>query len=199
MRALHRRTLEIMPAGTGWVAMNSSAFKVSKTDAARRQLETAVRLWFFSQDPVSVHTLAAAAHQVLHDLGKVRGSPTILRSVPGIDPQYIPEIRKMVSSYENFFKHADKDSDALLNFNPDATEIFLLDAAILYENLTKEVVPVLAVFRMWMYIKNPNYMNEDARAKLDQHFKMHGMDFTKTTKSEFFKDYLEVGMRLGTA
>ena len=42
-------------------------------------------------------------------------------------------------------------------------------------------------------------MNEDARAKLDQHFKMHGMDFTKTTKSEFFKDYLEVGMRLGTA
>jgi hypothetical protein len=44
---------------------------ISKFDAAKRQLETAIRLWFHSGDPVSVHTLAAASHQLLHDLGNL--------------------------------------------------------------------------------------------------------------------------------
>ena len=33
---------------------------VTKLDAARRQLETAITLWFHDGDPVSIHTLAAA-------------------------------------------------------------------------------------------------------------------------------------------
>jgi hypothetical protein len=31
-------------------------FKVSKLDAAKRQLETAIRLYFSDGDPVSIHT-----------------------------------------------------------------------------------------------------------------------------------------------
>lgn len=98
--------------------------KVSKTDAAKRQIETAIRFWFFSGDPVSVHTLAAAAHQILHDLGKKLGASTILRDVPGIHPERKRELRELMSRYENFFKHADRDPDALLDFNPYATELF---------------------------------------------------------------------------
>jgi hypothetical protein len=81
---------------------NRPTLKVSKTDAAKRQLETAIRLWFFSADPVSIHTLAAAAHQILHDLGKKRGVPTALRDIPGIRPEYEKMVRETVSRYKIF-------------------------------------------------------------------------------------------------
>src|ERR1039458_6074559 len=96
---------------------------ISKLDAAKRQLETAIRLWFHSGDPVSVHSLAAASHQLLHDLGKRHGIGTILRTAAYVKPEYRKKHAKMVSSYENFFKHADRDPEKLLEYNPAATEI----------------------------------------------------------------------------
>src|SRR6266478_417966 len=121
--------------------------KISKTDAAKRQLETAIRLWFFSGDPVSIHTLAAAAHQVLDDVGRSKGSPTALRGLPGVKPAYIRRLRELVSRYENFFKHADCDPSALLDFNPEATEMMILDAVLTYESLTQEIAPILNTFK----------------------------------------------------
>jgi hypothetical protein len=38
---------------------------VSKLDAATRQLHLAIRLFFFDDDPIGVHTLAGAAHGIL--------------------------------------------------------------------------------------------------------------------------------------
>ena len=79
---------------------------VSKLEAARRQLETAVRLYFASQDDVAIHTLAAAAHQVLADLKKAQGgSPTISEYLLSFAS---PELRKSalrhIATPENFLK-----------------------------------------------------------------------------------------------
>jgi len=41
---------------------------VSKELAARGQLETVIMLWFHYADPVSIHTLAAAAQGILQDV-----------------------------------------------------------------------------------------------------------------------------------
>ena len=38
---------------------DNAKITVTKLDAARRQLRTAIRLWFEEGDPVSIHTLAA--------------------------------------------------------------------------------------------------------------------------------------------
>ena len=46
---------------------------VTKIDAARRQLATAIDLWFNDKDAVSIHTLAYAAYDVIHGLSKRRG------------------------------------------------------------------------------------------------------------------------------
>jgi hypothetical protein len=173
--------------------------KVSKTDAAKRQIETAIRLWFFSGDPVAIHTLAAAAHQILHDLGKKRGVSTILRDLPGIRPERKKELRALVSRYENFFKHADRDPDALLEFNPDATELFILDAVFTYENLTQEVSPILSTFKAWMLIREPRYMKKEDRETLIERLSACSTDFTRIPKAEFFTDYQSLLMRLGVA
>jgi hypothetical protein len=37
---------------------------VTKLDAARRQLRTAIHLWFNDGDPVSIHALAFAAYEL---------------------------------------------------------------------------------------------------------------------------------------
>jgi hypothetical protein len=38
--------------------MDTCKIKISKLEAARRQLDTAIRLYFMESDSVSVHTLA---------------------------------------------------------------------------------------------------------------------------------------------
>ena len=51
---------------------------ISKLDAAKRQLETYIRLYFHSGDPVAMHTLTAAAFGIIRDLNEKRsGTPTL--------------------------------------------------------------------------------------------------------------------------
>jgi hypothetical protein len=55
--------------GCSWnPAMNDQKLRIYKIEAARRQLDSAIELWFLDKDEVSVHTLAAAAYQLVHDL-----------------------------------------------------------------------------------------------------------------------------------
>jgi hypothetical protein len=42
--------------------------KISKLDAAQRQMDAAIFIYFHDVDPVSVHTLVGAAHILLTDL-----------------------------------------------------------------------------------------------------------------------------------
>jgi hypothetical protein len=45
-----------------------SKIKITKMDAAKRQVRTAIKLWFMEEDPVSIHTLVSAAHEIIHTL-----------------------------------------------------------------------------------------------------------------------------------
>lgn len=59
-------------------------FKVSKLDAAKRQLGTAIRLYFSDGDPVSIHTLTAAAYNILRDVTKQKGVELMLVKATGL-------------------------------------------------------------------------------------------------------------------
>ncbi len=54
----------------------AESFEISKVDAARRQLDTSLKLYFQNQDAISIHTLASAAQNILQDLSKRKGVPT---------------------------------------------------------------------------------------------------------------------------
>ena len=41
---------------------------ISKLDAAKRQLEMAIKLYFNDDDPISIHTLASASEEILMKL-----------------------------------------------------------------------------------------------------------------------------------
>ncbi len=53
--------------------------EISKLDAAKRQLDTAIRLYFCDGDPVSIHTLAAASYNILRDVTEQIGPLFTLR------------------------------------------------------------------------------------------------------------------------
>jgi hypothetical protein len=174
------------------MAEPNETLKVSKTDAAKRQLEAAIRLWFYDGDPVSIHTLAAAAHQVVHDLGRARGITAKLRELPNVRPEFKKRMHDALARAENFFKHADHDPDALLQFKPITTSYFLIDAVLTYELLTGESSPVMRTFRMWIMIQYPELVKADIRDAWLTNLKQARPMFTSMAKQEFFTTYQHV-------
>ncbi len=143
--------------------------QISKLDAAKRQLETAIRLYFSNSDPVSIHTLAAAAYNLIKDVNKKRGGKPMLIKELAFD--YLnPEgekiwVKKMKEA-ENFFKHADRDHGKTLDFRPELTEIFILDACLRYKELTAEFPPLFLTFYSWFRAIHPDMfkiLDEQAR------------------------------------
>jgi hypothetical protein len=107
------------------------ASKVSKLEVARDQLDAAIELFFLSDKLIAVHTLTAAAYNVLADLSKRDGG-----EFPFIKSGFIASLKEserskvwaFLTAPENFFKHADRDPDDILEFDPELTEMLLLDA-----------------------------------------------------------------------
>ena len=107
------------------------ATKVTKLEVARDQLDAAIELFFLSDNTIAVHTLTAAAYNVLRDLAKRDGS-----EFPFIKSGFIDTLKEFekgkvmsfLNAPENFFKHADRDPEGVLEFDPELTELLLMDA-----------------------------------------------------------------------
>jgi hypothetical protein len=109
--------------------MNEDSLKITKLDAAQRQLDCAIELWFLDKDPVSMHTLAAASYQILHDIKAGKKLPRkLLYDLPLIDEQNREKWIKALKRPMNFFKHADQDPNSLIEFNPISTLGFMVFA-----------------------------------------------------------------------
>lgn len=147
---------------------------ISKLDAAKRQLESAIRIYFHNGDPVSIHTLTAAAYNVIRDINKKRGGESMLIKEQILDqlkPEHIKTFRDKINQAENFFKHADRDHDGTLKFNPLLTEFLIIDACSQYYKLTGEDAPLFAAFRGWHIINYPDLFKfDDERNSLFKQF-----------------------------
>lgn len=79
-------------------------------------------------------------------------------------PGYEEELQRKINEAENFFKHADRDPEASLDFNPQQSEFFIADACFQYEKLTGERPPLFVVYRIWFLANRPELfvLPEDA-------------------------------------
>lgn len=146
---------------------NDGFFELSKYDVLKRELEFSIRLVFLSGDPVVQHVVATSAQNIATDLCRLKGIPTqiddLLKSVR-------EDMKKIVINKlhkpQNFFKHADKDADELLRFNPESTEFALWETINLYQKLTGEITGLMMAMRAYFILKNKemfmvdeNYIN----------------------------------------
>src|SRR4051812_2812006 len=86
---MHRRKKRPGQKGLDFEPTKDGKIPVSKLDAARRQLQTAVKLWFHDDDPVSIHTLLMAAHEIFRVLNRAQGGPPMMgEPCPQIRDEY---------------------------------------------------------------------------------------------------------------
>src|SRR5215510_10222247 len=103
---------------------------ITKPQAAARQLDTAIRLYFNDDDKLAIQTLAWAAFGILIAYDKASNAGTVWGKVLRNRPD--KESRRIA----NFLKHADRDHDAVLvDFSIMTPEWLLQFTVRLYEEL----------------------------------------------------------------
>ncbi|WGS53755.1 hypothetical protein LFL96_22175 [Paraburkholderia sp. D15] len=145
---------------------------VTKIDAARRQLVTAIRLFFDGGDPVSVYSLASNAWEVIDVLCTSAGVESFSMQVRESLPAGHTLKYHINEPCRNFFKHAEQDP------NPDssvelreANVVAILFLAVEDYIRFRQGSPVEAqVFQLWFIAVFPEKVIEDdpvAQSKLE--------------------------------
>ena len=178
--------------------MTDKFHTISKLDAAKRQLEAFIRMYFHFGDMVSMHTLVGAAFGIIADINQKRGgSPTFHDAlIKRVKPEYVKEVQQKLNEAQNFFKHADRDHDSTLEFNPSSTELMAMDACMKYLEITGENPPLFKIYHGWMMILRDQVyiLPEDQRAQILSAAKT----FLPTGRTAYFNDMLPVVMKGGT-
>lgn len=103
--------------------LNELCNPINKLQAARRQIDCAIRIFLSGEDILAVHTLAYAALTVLIDYDKQTGSGCAWANSMREQPDEWS--RKLA----NFLKHADRDPHDSVPSYPDFLSVYLLHMA----------------------------------------------------------------------
>lgn len=150
----------------------------SKLEAARSQVDTAIKLFFLNECPVSVHTLTSASYNILYDVSKHANSDFHFEMDVWIKPEYLKLFRKKVNEAANFFKHADQDPNEKIVFEEAVNELKLFQCCRGYADLTKDFSPAMSVFAGWMklYYTSLFKLEENELETIRKAFQGNGID-----------------------
>lgn len=126
-----------------------SAPKISKTEAAKRQLDTAIDLLFEGGDALSAHTLAFAALKVLLNLYPHRRNDDFDAQIDKLVTEVVGWRR--FSETANFLKHADRDPEGFLEDFDSAMVLPVIGlATLLYRRLSGDFSRKMEAFDFWV-------------------------------------------------
>jgi hypothetical protein len=129
---------------------------IDKLDVARRQLESAIVMFFDDGDVVSQHTLISAAHGVVYDLAQQRGVGGSIKDSPLVSAESKASFIKAIHLPQNFFKHAKTDAGTKLAFRYQVSPFYLFDAIRLYVLLAGAATESMRVFFVWFQLRYPD-------------------------------------------
>jgi hypothetical protein len=143
--------------------------RVNKIDAARRQIDAAIRMLFDNGDPVAIHTLAAAGGRILRDLCGAKGTPMHQMFKGVIRPDKEKEFWEAMNRPANFFKHADRDADEILDDVDERFNDFTLFYAVeYYRDLGYTPTAEMRAFMTFFTVTNPDILQPDCPPELRQ-------------------------------
>ena len=130
---------------------------LSFLEVARSQLLTAIDLFFRDQDPVSVHTLAGAAQEILEGLCREQRIDPLHEDVRASHPgKSSTELRAAFNLYRNAFKHVGRDAgeqrghlEALGQFTDEANDFLLYVCVEDYLRLNRRAPIPMQVLQGW--------------------------------------------------
>jgi len=144
---------------------DSQNFKVTKLDAAQRQLRTAILLWFSGGDPISIHSLAYAAYEVIHAISK-RHNPQrrdLLFDSRFIREEARSEFNKLLKMHANFFKHANRDANDTIEFSPMISETFILHGILGLDACSMPKSDEEVAFASWLFLHDIELLTQEGR------------------------------------
>lgn len=144
--------------------------KIHKIEAAQRQLDTAISLFFSLGDPCAVIALAAASQEILGQYvdgswvknnqnnmfyGMYKGA--IER---GIQFQNKKEFsQKLVNRTKNSLKHANQEDEQYVSFDEEEMVINLMLAVMNYQiGAGKPFTEAMSMFEKWLRDHRPHYL-----------------------------------------
>jgi len=132
--------------------------KINKSEAARRQLDAAIRMLFNGEDPIAIYTLAMAGFRVLQDLASkqdISDMEQAIKTVLGAEDKGI--FHKKIRSDANFLKHADQDPDGIHDgIEEEANDWVLFLASLYYQELGNSLTPEMYAFIAWLSKIHPD-------------------------------------------
>jgi hypothetical protein len=167
---------------------------VSKLDAARRQLATAIELWFHEKDQVSILALSFAAYEVIHSLSKKQGrvQPLIF------DTKMVPRkfrqlLSQKIKKVPNFFKHADQDDPSeTVELKPAMAEIFFVFSLVGLSSMSIPNNDYESAFWLFFLIHKPTMITEFGREMIAKNFPVDTLsNIREWPKSEFLEIFLQ--------
>jgi hypothetical protein len=132
-----------------------SVLLVSKPSVATSQLESAIKLWFADGDPVSIHTLAVAAHDCFDALSTFAGKPSMHQQ--WLKSQSVRK-QKWAKEPQNFFKHGRRFPNKKLHYVPYYGELLMYDSCICFEHLIGKVRPLMEAYLLRFLISHPEHL-----------------------------------------
>lgn len=131
--------------------------RLTKLEVARRQLATAIDLFFADRDAVSVYSLAANSWEVIDVLCRNAGIESFsIQARENVSAGKDLKLDYVNFPYRNFFKHAKSDSETTLPPLPDSqVEGVLFLAVEDYIRLNGRSPVQFQVFQLWYLAKHP--------------------------------------------
>ncbi len=150
-KAESRRTIHRKKTPRHVVAKGIIAYNLSKIDVAESLLVTAIGLFFEDSHPVPIYQLASSAREILTTIGDKTGVDTVLHDYANKKGLTLKQVVQQAHTFANFFKHADRDPTAKLNFSEDEVDSILAMACHDFSRITSGMPIEAQVFEAWIY------------------------------------------------
>jgi hypothetical protein len=102
--------------------------KITKIDAAGRLIDAAMEMFFFGYDPVAIHTIAAASHDIVRALAKRRGITDLSLSANLIKREFHKRWNDVTRSDTRLLGRVDSNQNDDVEVDPELTEALLMFA-----------------------------------------------------------------------
>jgi hypothetical protein len=145
-------------------ATRNPSIRIAKLEAARRQLDTAIELWFDDKDEISIHTLAFAAYEIIDVVSRKRNrTKELIFDSLMIRDEYRQDWYRLIRKPATFFKHADRDLDGVIDFYPRLSELFLMYSILGLSLCSEKPNALETAFLVWYGIQHPGFFTQKGR------------------------------------
>ena len=136
-------------------AARLDSVRITKIDAAGRLIDAAIEMFFFGYDPVAIHTIAAASHDIVRALAKRRGVTGLSLGANLIEREFHKKWSDVTRSDISLLKHADNDQNDDVEVDPELTEALLMFALRGLRRMGHTFNGLQAAYWTWFCLHHP--------------------------------------------